>query len=454
VLRSRPAVLRFAAFEVDVANGVLRRHGQAVKLAPQPFKALVHLAARPQRLVTREELREAIWGAERTVDFEHGINTCVRQIRTALGGDAESIVETVPKLGYRFRARVTTRRDQVVRWTAAAVCGLAAALAVAAHRRSEATARVNPEAQAFCVRGRLALEQSWGPGDTPALELFEKAAAIDPQYAPAYAGISEAYRRRGWTGTLSPREAYPAALAAARRAVALAPGSSEAHVAMGDVKNFFERDWDGAEREYRWAVEADPRNATAHAQLGFWLSLRGRFAEALAEGARAQALDPLAPRALYEHAHILYYARRYDECVAAVRKALELDPGYFPAYHTLGQCYEGRGDLDLAVEAYLRSGRQSGNLGHAYAVAGRVAEAREVLAVLLRQHGGAGAGNAAGEIVFTYIGLGDHDRAFEWLDRAWAEQAWLGNLKVAPAFDAVRGDPRFVRMLQRAHLAD
>src|SRR6202521_70596 len=103
--------LRFAGFELDPANGVLRKDGAVIKLPPQPFRALTFLASRPDMLVTREELRQAIWG-DTVVDFEHGLNTCIRQIRTALGDDGESpqIIETVPRLGYRFKPTVKRER--------------------------------------------------------------------------------------------------------------------------------------------------------------------------------------------------------------------------------------------------------------------------------------------------------------------------------------------------------
>jgi DNA-binding winged helix-turn-helix (wHTH) protein len=126
-------VTRFAGFELDPRNGVLRKNGTVIKLSAQPFKALVFLASRPQQLVTREELQHAVWGHEVTVEFEHGLNTCIRQIRVALGEDAERarIIETVPRLGYRFKAdtrSVWTRLGRT--WRIASL--LVAALAVGA----------------------------------------------------------------------------------------------------------------------------------------------------------------------------------------------------------------------------------------------------------------------------------------------------------------------------------
>src|SRR5258708_1609622 len=105
---SQNDVIRFAGFELDPRNAVLRKSGTELRLPAQPFKALVFLASRPGELVTREALRQAIWGSDTVVDFDHGLNTCIRQIRTALGdhADAPWIIETVPRLGYRFKPTI------------------------------------------------------------------------------------------------------------------------------------------------------------------------------------------------------------------------------------------------------------------------------------------------------------------------------------------------------------
>ncbi len=579
--------LRFAGFELDQANSLLRKNGTDIKLAPQPFKVLALLVSRPGELVTREELRKAIWGEDTAVDFEHGLNTCIRQIRTALGEEADSpqIIETVPRLGYRFKAAVESGRKapHTLRWWLAA--GLAA-LAVAAGaywrgarsgrhagepvrvavlpyttigtqpdtnvlaegmvedliarlnafagvrvvaktsafsfqgkdlplreigarlnveaaltgtvRRSgetlEVSARLvalpeeremwsrhyvrrlaevfavqeeiataaaqalrlgpvrtstrkwpteNPEAYTLYLRGRSALERK--DGTRTALEFFERAVALDPAYAQAHAGIAEAYQELGFSGGLVRREAYPKAAQAAERALALDDSLPQAHVAAARVKMFFEWDWRGTERECRRAIELDPSNAAARERYGLLLSVEGRFGESLDQLRLAQSLDPRSARTGWGLASVLYYARRYDDAIAEARRILEIDPNYAWAYYTLGQCYTEKGELDRAIQAFLRpAGRiPTGNLGYAYALAGRTAEARKLLADLDTTM------NA-----MVHIGLGEYDRAFQCLERTYERRGWLGTLKVAPVWDRLRPDPRFHNLLQRVGLAE
>jgi len=218
-------------------------------------------------------------------------------------------------------------------------------------------------------------------------------------------------------------------------------------MAVALLKQRFERDWDGSERESRRAIDLAPDNAVARERLGLQLSLTGRFPEAIEQARLGESLDPLSPRRRWTVALVLYYARRYDEAIAQVRWTLDVDPTYDAAYQTLAQCYEGKGDLKEAIEAYLRSPRSPGNLGHAYAVAGRTSEAQRVLADLQQRYQRTGDGSA--QIAMVYIGLGDFDHAFEWLDTAYRRRAWLGTLKVAPVWDQLRSDPRFGSLLAK-----
>ena len=129
----RTGSIRLGRIELDPANAILRKDGMTLKLSAQPFRALTLLASRPNELVTREELRQAIWGADLVVDFEHGLNTCIRQIRTALGEPdaSESIIETVPRLGYRFKSEVRAQPGgNIRRWTLGATALLAVATVV------------------------------------------------------------------------------------------------------------------------------------------------------------------------------------------------------------------------------------------------------------------------------------------------------------------------------------
>jgi DNA-binding winged helix-turn-helix (wHTH) protein/tetratricopeptide (TPR) repeat protein len=471
----RSSVLRFGEFELDVAAYALRRDGQRVTLRPQPFRALLLLAQHADRVVTREELRQAIWPGEVVVDFEHGLNTCVRQIRAALGDDADDprYVETVPRVGYRFIAPVDdapaagalphhdiARRTglesqrvvapQTPRWVLAAAF---AALVAAGIVTLLMTARVNRGAHAGeaataihekYVRG-LTLLDSWTPGGVrTALGIFEQIVAEAPAHAPSHAGIVEACLQRpyGLIG-LEPEAAVRRARQALDRALALASSSPEPHGALAAWR-LRQRDWAGAGEALGRATQLGPKNARIRAQRATWLVLQGRFDEALAEARTAEALDPLSPSVRYAVASVLRYSRRFEEAIAQATRTLELDPNFGPAHYTLGHAHLAQGRLDAAIDAFRRSGGPSGNLGHAYGRAGRMAEAREVLSALEQQtHVDAGA------VAQVLIGLGDYDAAFAWLARA-VDQGNGFTLKTASVWDPLRGDPRFPPLLQRA----
>lgn len=589
---TRPANerFRFAGFELDVANARLIKDGAEIKLAPQPLKALALLASRPDALVTREELRQAVWGDETVVDFEHGLNTCIRRIRSVLGEEAEGsqIIETVPRLGYRLKVtpRMPLAPNRRLRWGLAAGAALlaitagAAWLAIKPPWRAETVrmailpfsnigadretdtlaeglaedliARLNafeglqvisrtsafsfrdrnlplreigarlqvgallagnvrrfgdmvevgvrlvalpderelwsahyvkpvgevfaiqaeissaaanalrrgparparpwptesPEAYSLYLRGRSALERSNAGGAHTALSLFEQAAELDPGYAHAHAGIAEAHVQLSSLAGGPPRqESSSKAARAVEQALALDPALPEAHLASASVKMRFEFDWEGAERECRRAIELDPNNASARETYGWLLSLLGRFPEAINQVQLAQSLNPLSAATSRRVAYVLYYARRWDECIAQARLTLQIDSNYNGAYHALGQCYEGKGMMKEAIEAFLRMGNASANLGHAYAVAGEVREAREILAAIEKRRSADGGGVS---MAMVYGPLGELDRAFEALERGFETGDWMGNLKVAPGFDTLRGDPRFTRLLQKA----
>jgi DNA-binding winged helix-turn-helix (wHTH) protein/Flp pilus assembly protein TadD len=454
-------ILRFGEFELDPANGTLARNGEPVRLSPQPLKALIFLARHPGQLVTRDQLRDAIWQDGTVVDFEHGLNTCIRQIRAALDDDAAGarILETVPKLGFRFKAPIS----RPPRWQPLAVGALAAlVLAVAGlislsrvERRPDETPRwptPSAEAYALYVRGRSALDERWSHDKGSALALFQRAIAIDPAFPAAHAGLADAYRAEGWIGTVGPREAYRAGRVAAERSLALNPLAQEGHLALANLDLFLGRDWQGAERHFRRAIALAPNNATAHADYSVMLMFLAREAESMTEARLAETIDPLSARAAYSVEAAQFYARRFAECLETARHVLAIDPRFAMAYHTKGQCCTSLGRIDEAVAAYEQSGRRSGNLGHALAIGGRREEAARVLAELSATHAVHGGGVIAMEIAQVYIGLGKADLAFEWLSRADAEGGFLGTLKVAPVWDPLRGDPRFAVLLRSVGL--
>lgn len=335
----------------------------------------------------------------------------------------------------------------------AAAVLVAAAVAAGGFMSRSAWPTPNPQAHALYIRGRIALDTFSPDGTRLARQLFEQALALDADYAQPYTGLAEVYlQMNAAIPNLSRAESLRRATDAANRALALDDSLAEAHVAAAGVRSA-RADWPGAEREYRRAIQLAPRSPQVRQQYAQWLSLLGRFDEGLDHARVAEALDPLSPRAILAVASVLRFARRFDEAIASSRAALQIDPNASAAFLNLGHCYQGLGRLDLAIEAFERVGRPTGNLGHVYALAGRTADARALIAQFEERYARSGLG--AGDIAQIYAGLGEIDRAFEWLERMDTYQpAWPATFKVAAVWDPLRSDPRFPVLLKKYGLAD
>jgi DNA-binding winged helix-turn-helix (wHTH) protein/tetratricopeptide (TPR) repeat protein len=449
---------RFAEFELDEEHHVLTSRGEPAKLSPQPFKALLLLVSRRGEIVRREELQSALWGEHLHVDFEHGLNTCLRQIRTALGETSAepSIIETVPKIGYRVTVPVRggdsarTRSVGIGAVTAIAAISLAViavGVTVALRGGKQPPDAAKLSARDLNTRAHLTLERQTPADRVAARQLFAQATQADPTSASAQAGLALTYltTHAGRSG-MTRGQGLALGRAALARAAALDPKAFDVQLAEAQAKVAV-GDWPAAEREFERIVTDAPAVAAGHEAFAAALALLGRFDESLREGQRARELDPLSAHAATIVADTLRFARRYDEGKETAEAALRLDPTYGPAYHTLGLCYEALGDLDRAIESYLRSGRASGNLGHAYAAAGRIQEAQSLLSQFEEQYGKTGGG--AAQIAQIYVGLREYDHAFEWLQRTADEGKSSTTLKVADVWDPLRSDPRFAVLLAK-----
>ncbi|CAN5440065.1 hypothetical protein BH23ACI1_BH23ACI1_33030 [soil metagenome] len=309
------------------------------------------------------------------------------------------------------------------------------------------------EAHALYVRGQTALDRFSREGTKLALQLFEQALERDPDYAQAHAALAHVYLQMNPAiPNLSGEDALRLATEATARALSLDRSLPEAHVAAAGVKSA-RGEWDGAERDYQRAIELGPSNVLTRQQYAHWLSLLGRFDEAVEQARMAEVLDPLSPRAAIGVASALRFGRRFEEAIVQARKVLDLDPDHLTAYLNLGHNYQGLGRLDEAIEAFQRHRPGgSGNLGHAYALAGRTDEARALAGQLEQAYAKTGLG--AGEIAQIYSGLGEIDRAFEWLGMDRFSAGWPTTFKVAPVWDPLRSDPRFTALLKKYGLAD
>lgn len=292
-----------------------------------------------------------------------------------------------------------------------------------------------------------------------AIESFQKAIAKDPGYALAYAGLSDTYALLSNWGFLSPREGYPRAKAAAVKALELDDTLAEAHTSLASVMSGYEWNWNGAEKNFKRAIELNPNYSTALHWYSFFLAEQGRHEEALATIKKAQAVDPLSLIINANVGFILYVARKYDEAIGPIQRTLELDPRFYLAYQYLGYVYEQQKLYDKSIAALQKalmiapeSMTLKSELARAYAIAGKTEDSRKILTEL--QQTSSDIYVSPFDIAMIYIGLGDKDLALQWLEKAYQEHSdQIAYLKMDPRLDPLRSDPRFKDLLRRIRLA-
>lgn len=317
---------------------------------------------------------------------------------------------------------------------------------------------VSSEAYEAYLKGRYFWNKRDAAGLNKAIEYFQRAIAVDPGYAAAYSGLADAYALAGgWEyGVLPPQEAAPRAKEAATKAVLLDPDLSEAHTSLAFALEMSTWDWDGAESEYRRALELNPGYATAHHWYGYHLMTVGRNDEGIAELKLAESLDPLSLIISAGVADAYYIAHMVDDATRQLHKTLEMDPNFAMAHYQMGQVLAHRGKFDAAIAEFQRAIELSGhspafdaNLANAYAAAGRTADAQRMakeLAQLQHQNGSVDA-----DIALIYVGLRDDDQAMYWLEKAY-QARFEAVMLVRPQFDPLRRDPRFRDLIGRLGL--
>jgi eukaryotic-like serine/threonine-protein kinase len=319
----------------------------------------------------------------------------------------------------------------------------------------------NPEAYQAYLKGRYFWNKRTEEAFRKGIEYFQQAIEHDPSYALAYAGLADSYNLLGlnvYQG-LPPKEAYPRAKAAAMKAIDLDDSLAEPHTSIAWVKFRFDWDWPGAEREFNRAIELNPRYPTAHHWYAYYLTTMGRRDESRAAILRSQELDPLSLIINATVAHVFYYAREYDRAIEQLRKTIEIDSNFGHAHRLLGEAYRQKVMFEDAIvemqKAVTLSGTGRvyylGQLGNVYAVSGKRNEALRIIDELMELSQRRYVSPSSFAIV--YIGLGDKDQAFAWLEKAYEERStFLTEFKVEPMFDSLRSDPRFQDLLRRVNL--
>lgn len=320
-----------------------------------------------------------------------------------------------------------------------------------------AVAAVDPEVFDAYVRGRHWWNKRNGPALLKSILFFNQALDGDPTFAPAYSGMADAYVQLGYASLLPPKDAFPKAEAAAKKALDLDSTLAEPHATLGYVGMYYNWDWLAAEREFRLAIARNPSYATAHEWYGLFLAAMGRFDEAQAEEARAQQLDPLSPGVAGTAGWVLHYSGKQREAERVLRTALRMDSGFPLGHLYLGRVLQFGGQLDSALAQFEATGPLrnwvptiAGN-GYVYAQQGRRAEALAILKYLDSLSATQYVTSYAVALVHT--ALGQSDSAFVWLDRAVDERThWLVWLNRDLRWKPLRSDPRFVALVHRVGL--
>lgn len=319
------------------------------------------------------------------------------------------------------------------------------------------------EAYRLYLKGRNAWNKRTPEGLQQGIDFFQQAINTDPNYAAAYAGLADCYNMQVIYGVHQPKDGFPKAKEAAVKALEIDDSLAEAHSSLAFIKFRWEGDRVEAEREFRLAIQYKPTYAPAHQWYSSYLVALERFDEAIAEAKRTSELEPLSFTASSHLGWILYLSGRNDEAIAQCTKILSLDPNSFPARRYLGLAYQQKGMYPQAIAEFQKGVKLSGSplmlalLGHAYAVSGKTADARQVLNDLRELAESPVAESRRYVSPYTvaaiYTGLGEKDQTFKWLERAYEERdVWLMNLKVDPVFAKLRSDKRFQDLLTRAGL--
>lgn len=326
------------------------------------------------------------------------------------------------------------------------------------HERLRAVRSVSPQVYENYLQGKFAFGRGNNKSDLEeSITYFSQAINKDPTFAPSYLGLASAYWDLGsvFMGGVAEQE-RPKAVLAAQKALELDPDLAEAHVLMALIAET-QWHWEEAESEYHRALDLRPNDAVAYSGLAWWLDCQGRTEEAVTMRRHARELDPLAVSGA-DLGWDLLFARRYDQAIQELHSVMAVKPEDAFARWILGFVliadHDPQGaipELEKGISISNRSSGVVGLLANAYAQAGRRRDALRLLDELSRRRQTEYVPAAA--FVFAYLGLGNYDQAFVWLEQAYKEQSYaLQTLRVLPLFDPIRSDPRFIDLLHRVGL--
>ena len=504
-------IVRFGVFEADMDAGELRCRGKKVSIQELPFRALKLLISHPHEVLSREDFRQALWPDDVFVDFDSGVITAIKRVRDALGDSATNsiFVETVGR-GYRWIAPVhrevpgtdlpgyeasaesvegglgeSWKESKLAESTVPvmvepgksrkslllALVILAAVSGAGIYRygfRSNSNRPTvgvhhpaNHEAGELYLQGRFYWNKRTPESLTKAVDFFTQAIVHDPGYAQAYMGLADSYNLLREYSAMPATEAYPRALAAAKKAVELDDQSSQAHASLAFVSFYGMWDVATADREFRRAIALDPNNAVAHHWYATYLLCLRRFSESLTEIERAQALDPTSNSVLADKGSILFDAGRRDEAVALLKQVEEAAPNFRSPHQALSEIYLITGDYpNYLVEARKVAATMHDSSALAVVEASERAFAtgggRAMLLEMMRQQkklSDQGSFSPV-RVAQTFALLGEKREALFYLEKAYKDHAdAMAEIETGPTFQTLlHSDPGYQGLVAKIGL--
>jgi len=313
----------------------------------------------------------------------------------------------------------------------------------------------NTEAYQLYLQGRFFWNKRSIAGLETAIEYFEKAISVDPEYALAWSGIADSYSLLAEFGTIPHKQIYPKAEAAVKRALEIDDSLAEVHTSYASLLLFHKWDWKNAEIEFKRALELNPNYATTYHWYSFWFMGMGDLKEAIRLTSKGTELDPVSQAIVKDKGMMLYHDRQYDQAIETAKQTLILDPEYPAAHRLLSLSYQGKELYEDSIRENDRWGVLTGNQPEAdfcraqiYAAAGREKEARKLIESV--ESDTSQIDNVYRGLALVYSALGEIDRTLDMLQKSYDEgEIALLSIKVDPKLDAVRADPRFNELLKK-----
>lgn len=426
-MASSTPTYEFGPFKLDAGKRLLFQADAPIDILPKALDLLIFLVQRRSRLIGKDEILRAVWPG--TFVSEANLTQNISVLRKTLGESPREhrYIVTVPGHGYRFSAEVR-----------------------------ELLPALGDQARAarLTVKARHLLNKRLTETILEAITGFIAATDEDPEYAPAWVGLSDAYALLSLYGASMPVDVFPKAKAAAQTALRFNPALAEAHNALGVVELFYEWNWPAAEQAFERAIALNPRYGDAHQRHGLYLTAMGRFDEARRALARAEALDPLSRIIPTVAGYPAYYGRDYEAAARQFRRVLQIDPNFSMAHFRLGLTLAQLGDYhgaltELGISKQLSNDRDVvAALGRVHAMMGDTEAAQAAIAEL--QVRSREVFVPSYSLAVIEAALDRAPEALDWLDRAFAERSyWMIYCNVDPALDPLRHHPRFLAIARQ-----